>query len=207
MAAYPLAIYDPPVPLPRLSSWHWRRKFRCPNPTCARDRARAGQRGPRVLGWQQIFKWMRQGGARMGPDGTVEPGAPIVPPVVGYFIEKVWLAHELTDVPHPPDSTPTFELPKGARDDRSLPSRARASPVLASAEWISPLGLPGRGDPYWAERGTPARKRGGMGYWNLALIADAQRPFVVRCPECRRRCLVDGSLPEDELRRLDEHRA
>ncbi len=58
MTDYPSAIFDPPVPLPKLDSWHWRRKFRCPDPTCARDRAAAGQRGRRVLGWQQIQKGM-----------------------------------------------------------------------------------------------------------------------------------------------------
>ncbi len=194
MRAYPRAVFDPPVRLPQLDSWHWRRKFRCPHPDCAHDREEAGQRGRRVIGWQQVRKWMHQG-------GSVRPDAPVVPPIVGYMVEKVWLARELTDLPDLPDGTLGFGLPAAARDQSFPSSRPRAVPVLASAG-PTPFG-PLSGDPYRA--GRQDRVRGGTGYWSIALTGEkARRPFVVTCPDCHERCLVDGALPEDELRRLDE---
>lgn len=195
MASYPPAVFDRPVPLPKIDAWHWRRRFKCPDPTCEHERTKAGRRGHRVLGWQQIRKWMHWG-------GSVAPGAPTVPPAVGYLIEKVWLANGLTDLPDLADGTLSFGLPEGAREDPHRSSRARAIPVLASAG-PTPFG-PSGGDPYWAARNDPHRARGGTGYWVLALSGPkASRPFVVTCPDCRRRCLVDGSMPEDELRQLD----
>ncbi|HVA86808.1 MAG TPA: hypothetical protein VNF73_10900 [Candidatus Saccharimonadales bacterium] len=199
MNEYPLAIFDRPVPLPKLDHWHWRRRFTCPDPACEGERTAAGGRGRRVLGRQQIRKWTQQG-------GSVQPGAPIVAPTVGYLIEKVWLARELTDLANLADGRLSFGLPEGARDQPELSSRARAIPVLASAG-PTPFG-PSSGDPYWINRDDPRRARGGTGYWVIALtFPAAARPFVVTCPDCRRRCLIDGSLPEDELRQLDEHPA
>ncbi len=201
MADYPPAIFDPPVPLPKLDTWHWRRKFRCPDATCESERTKVGRDGRRVLGWQQIQKQLHQGGAPMRPDGTVEPGAPIIPDEVYYVIERVWVANELTDLPDLPDGTLSFGLPEGARDDPGIASRARATPVLASA---GPTLFGGSGNPYQATRHAPGRRRGGMGYWVIALTyPKAARPFVVTCPDCRRRAFVDATLPEDELRALD----
>ena len=195
MTEYPLAVFDRPVPLPKLDHWHWRRRFKCPNPACAGERTRAGGRGRRVLGWQQIRTVMHE-------DGSVEPGAPIVAPTVGYLIEKVELARGLTDLPDLADGRLSFGLPEGARDRPDRSSRARAIPVLASAG-PTPFG-PSSGDPSWVARDDPRRARGGTGYWIIALtFPAAARPFVVTCPDCRRRCLVDGSLPEDALRQLD----
>lgn len=199
MAPYPPAVLDPPVRLGQLDSWHWRRRFKCPDPTCERNRTKAGKRGRRVIGWQQIRKWMHQG-------GSVQPGAPIVPPIVGYLIEKVWLAYELKDLPDLADGTLSFGLPEGARDHLGPSSRARAIPVLVSAG-PTLFGSPS-GDPYWVGRHNPRRARGGGHYWSLALSREkAAQPFVVTCPDCQRRCLVDGSLPEDELRQVDVHSA
>ena len=201
MAEYPPAIFDHPVSLPELDRWHWRRRFKCPDATCARDRKQAGQRGRRVIGWQQIQKGLHQGGARMGPDGRVEPEAPIIPDAVYFIVEKVWLARELTDLPDLPEGTLSFGLPEGARDDPGIASRARATPVLASA---GPTLFGGSGNPYQATRHTPARRRGGLRYWQIALTyPKTARPFVVTCPECRRRTFVDATLPEAELRALD----
>ncbi len=201
MIEYPPAIFDPPVPLPKLSSWHWRRKFRCPDATCADERRQAGQHGRRVIGWQQVRKWMHVSGAPMRSDGTVEPGAPIIPDEVGYLIEKVWLARELKDLPDLPDGTRSFGLPEGARDAPGTASRAHAIAVLASA---GPTLFAGTGDPYRARRHAAGRRRGGMSYWVIALTGPgASQSFVVTCPDCRRRCLVDQALPEDELRQLD----
>jgi hypothetical protein len=195
MASYPSAVFDPPLPLPKLDNWHWRRRFKCPDPTCAHERTTAGQRGRRVIGWQQIRKWTHGG-------GSVEPRAPSVAPVVGYLLEKVWLAQGLTDLPDLPDGTPSFGLPEGARGDPDSSSRARAIPVLASAG-PTPFG-PASGDPYRSGRGDPGRVRGGTGYWVLALTyPKASWPFVVTCPDCRRRCRVHGALPDEELRQLD----
>jgi hypothetical protein len=192
---YPLAVFDPPVPLPKLDNWHWRRRFKCPDLTCAQERARAGQRGHRVIGWQQIRKWTHDG-------GSVTSRAPIGAPIVGYLIEKVWLAQGLTDLQNLADGTPSFGLPEGARDDPDSSSRARAIPVLASTG-LTPFG-PASGDPYWSRRGDPGRLRGGTGYWVLALTyPKASLPFVVTCPDCGRRCRVDSALSEDELRQLD----
>ena len=199
MAPYPSAVFDPPVPLPKLDNWHWRRKFKCPDATCERDRTEAGERGRRVIGWQQITRSMRQ-------SGSGEPGAPTVPLMVGYLIERVWLARELSGLPDLDDRTLSFGLPEGARGQPDTSSRARAIPVLASAG-PTPFGPPS-GDPSWAARGDPGRQRGGTGYWILALtFPSASQPFVVTCPDCERRCLVDGSLPEDELRHVDVHSA
>jgi hypothetical protein len=192
---YPLAVCDPPVPLPKLDRWHWRRRFKCPDPTCAQERMRAGQRGRRVIGWQQIRKWTHEG-------GSVTSGAPSVAPVVGYLIEKVWLAQGLTDLPDLADGTLSFGLPEGARHDPNATSRARAIPVLASAG-PTPFG-PASGDPYRSRRSGPGRVRGGTGYWVLALTyPKASLPFVVTCPDCGRRCRVDSALPDEELRQLD----
>ncbi|MFI5258866.1 MAG: hypothetical protein ACHQ01_04565 [Candidatus Limnocylindrales bacterium] len=193
---YPLVVFDPPVPLPKLDRWHWRHRFRCPDPVCAHERARTGQRGRRVIGWQQIRKWTHTA-------GSVTSGAPSVAPVSGYLIEKVWLAQGLTDLSDLSDGMPSFGVPEGARDDPNTSSRARAVPVLASGG-PTPFG-PRGGDPYWVSRRDPGRVRGGTGYWVLALAyPKASRPFVVTCPDCGRRCRVDSALPEDELRRLDE---
>jgi hypothetical protein len=195
MTDYPSAVFDPPVPLPKLDNWHWRRRFKCPDPTCAHERTTAGQRGRRVIDWQQIRKWTHEG-------GSVMSGAPSVAPVVGYLLEKVWLAQGLTDLPDLADGTPSFGLPEGARDDPESSSRARAIPVLASAG-PTPFG-PASGDPYRVKRSGPGRVRGGTGYWVLALTSPkASLPFVVTCPDCGRRCRVESALPEDELRQLD----
>jgi hypothetical protein len=198
---YPLAFFDPPVPLPKLDSWHWRRRFRCPNPACARDRQQAGRRGRRVIGWQQIHKWVHVRGVPTRPDGTVEAEAPILPDEVGYLIEKVWLANELTDLPDLPDGTRSFGLPEGARGNPGRSSRAHAISVLASA---GPTLFQGSGDPYRAPRHAAGRVGGGTGYWLIALTyPKTLRPFVVTCPDCESRCRVDSTLPEDELRQLD----
>jgi hypothetical protein len=158
-------------------------------------------RGRRVLGWQQIQKWMHVRGAPMRPDGTVEPEAAAIPDEVGYLIEKVWLANELRNLPDLPDGTRSFGLPEGARGNPDGSSRAHAISVLASA---GPALFQGSGDPYRARRHAAGRAGGGTGYWVIALThPKATRPFVVTCPDCRHRCLVDGSLPEGELRRLD----
>ena len=201
MTDYLLAVFDHPVPLPKLDSWHWRRRFRCPNPACARDRAAAGRRGCRVLGWQQIQKQVYVRGAPMRPAGTVEPGAPSVRDEVYYLIEKVWLANELKDLPDLPDGTRSFGLPEGARGNADASSRAHAISVLTSA---GPTHFQGSGDPYRAHRHAAGRVDGGTGYWIIALTyPKAMQPFVVTCPDCRHRCLVDSAPPEDELRRLD----
>jgi hypothetical protein len=195
------AIFDPPVPLPKLDSWHWRRRFKCPGDGCESSRRQAGQRGRRVLGWHQIGKQIRPGGARMGPDGRVEPGAPFIPEAVCFIVERVWPAHGLTALPDLPDGTLSFGLPEGARDGSGIASRSRATPVLSSA---GPTLFGGSGNPYQATRHTPARRRGGMGYWVIGLTyPKTGRPFVVTCPDCQHRCFVDSALPEDELRRLD----
>ena len=195
MASYPSAVFDRPAPMPKLDSWHWRRRFKCPDSTCAQERTRAGQRGRRVLGWHQVRKWTHAG-------GSVTSGAPIVAPVVGYLIEKVWLAQGLKDLRDLQDGTLSFGLPEGARDHPDSSSRARAIPVLASAG-PTPFG-PASGDPYWSRRGDAGRARGGTGYWVLALsYPNASRPFVVTCPDCGRRCRVESALPEGELRQLD----
>ena len=209
MPTYPPALYDAPVPLPKLDTWHWRRRFRCPNADCEHTRRQAGAHGRRVIGWQQIRKNVHDHGAPMRPDGTVAPGTPIRPPDVGFLMETVWLARELTDkVPALPDGTLAFGLPEGARDDPNAASRARALSVLESAEFLSPLGLVVRGDAYQTGRHVPARRRGGTGYWVIALgTLNAWRPFVVTCPDCQQRCFVDGVVPENELRALDEHSA
>ena len=105
-------------------------------------------------------------------------------------------------LPDLPDGTLSFGLPEGARHDPNATSRARAIPVLASAG-PTPFG-PASGDPYPTRRDDPGRVRGGTGYWVLALTPPkASRPFVVTCPDCRRRCRVDSALPEEELRQLD----
>ena len=202
MTDYPPALFDRAVPLPELDSWHWRRRFKCPDATCERERKQAGQRGRRVIGWQQIQKQVRLGGARMGPDGRVEPGAIVIPDAVYFIVERVWLARELTDLPELPDGTLSFGLPEGARADPGIASRARATPVLASA---GPTLFGGSGNPYQATRHAVARRRGGMRYWVIALTyPKASRPFVVTCPDCRRRTYVDSALPQDELRALDQ---
>ena len=195
MMEFPLAIFDRPVPLPMFDSWHWRRRFKCPDSTCVHERTTAGQRGRRVIGWQQVRKWTHEG-------GSVTSGAPSVAPVSGYLIEKVWLGQGLTDLPGLPDGTLSFGLPEGARHDPGTTSRARAIPVLASAG-PTPFG-PASGDPYWSRRGDAGRARGGTGYWVLALTPpNASRSFIVTCPDCGRRCRVESALPEGELRQLD----
>ena len=201
MSDYPLAFFDPPVPLPKLDSWHWRRKFRCPDSVCVERRRQTGMRGRRVLGWQQIQKGMHVHGAPMRPDGTLEPGAPVVPDEVYFLIEKVWLANELKDLPDLPDGTRSFGLPEVARRDSDASSRAHAISVLASA---GPTSFQGSGDPYRAQRHAAGRVGGGTGYWIIALTyPKTLLPFVVTCPDCESRCWVDSALPEGELRRLD----
>ncbi len=118
--AYPLAIFDPPVPLSDLDSWRWRRTFRCPDGTCARQRREARRHGRRVTGWQQLQRQLRTGGAPIGPAGRVDPEAPVIPGAAYFIVEKVWLARELTDLPDLPDGTLSFGLPEGAPDDPAL---------------------------------------------------------------------------------------
>ncbi len=137
----------------------------------------------------------------MRPDGTLEPGAAILPDEVYYLIEKVWLANELKDLPDLPDGTRSFGLPEGARGNPDASSRAHAISVLASA---GPTPFQGSGDPYRAHRHDAGRVGGGTGYWVIALTyPKSSRPFVVTCPDCRHRCSVDSALPEAELRQLD----
>jgi len=117
------------------------------------------------------------------------------------YVLLVWLARELQRLADLPDGTLSFGLPEGARDDPGVASRARATPVLAAAG-AAPFG--GSGNPYQAARHAAGRRRGGMGYWTIALIYPASsRSFVVTCPDCERRCYVSSALPEDELRALE----
>jgi len=181
METYPAALCEPFSVLPGQGGpFRFRRKFSCPNPACEVARRAAGARGRRRLGRQTVTE-------------RINPMAGYA--VVGYAIDRVELGWELIDLADLPGEMLSFGLPLSVRRQSPTPGKPirtplhRAVPVLASV-----------GDPYRVGRHDPGRARGGGAYWRLALSGPkASRPFVVTCPDCRERCLVDGSLPDDEL--------
>jgi len=118
--------------------------------------------------------------------------------VSGYRVERVELGRELIPGRDLLDGTRNFVLPQSVWHQSPTPGEPvpsplhRAIPVLASV-----------GDLYRVGRHVSNRVREGGQYWSLALVEEkAGQPFVVFCPDCRERCRVDGSLPEEQLRRL-----
>jgi hypothetical protein len=184
MQTYPAAIFEAFIILPGgAGPSRFRRKFSCPNLACEVARKAAGAAGRRRIGRQTITE-------------RIDPMAGYA--VVGYAIERVELGWELIDLPDLPGGTLSFGLNQSVRGESPTPGKPistplhRAVPVLASV-----------GDPYRVGRHDPARARGRGAYWRLALSGPkASGPFVVTCPDCRERCLVDGSLPDDELMHL-----
>jgi hypothetical protein len=184
METYPAAFFDAFSVLPGQGGpFRFRRKFSCPNPACEVARRAAGAGGRRRIGRQTVTE-------------RIDPMAGYA--VVGYAVDRVDLGLELIPLPDVPGGTLSFGLPRSVRRQSPTPGKPistplhRAVPVLASV-----------GDPYRVGRHVPGRARGGGAYWRLALSGPkASRPFVVTCPDCRERCLVDGSLPDDELVRL-----
>jgi hypothetical protein len=184
METYPAVRFEPFIVLPgRVGPGRFRRKFSCPNPACELERSKAGAHGRRRIGRQTVAE-------------RIDPLAGYT--VVGHALERVELGWELIDLPELPDGTLSFGLPRSVRRASPTPGKPistplhRAVPVLASV-----------GDPYRVGRHDPGRARGGGAFWRLALSGPkASGPFVVTCPDCRERCLVDGSLPDDELGRL-----
>jgi hypothetical protein len=181
MDTYPAALYEPFGVLPGPGGpFRFRCKFSCPNPACEVARRAVGARGRCRIGRQTITE-------------RIDPMAGYA--VVGYVVDRVELALELIPLPDLPGGMLSFGLPRSVRRQSPTPGKPirtplhRAGPVLASV-----------GDPYRVGRHDPRRARGRGAYWRLALSGPkASRPFVVTCPDCRVRCLVDGSLPEDEL--------
>jgi hypothetical protein len=184
MDTYPAALYEPFIVLPGQGGpYRFRRKFSCPNPACAPARRAGGASGRRRLGRQTVAE-------------RIDPSTAYT--IVGYAIERVDLGWELIDLPDLPGGLLSFGINQSVRLQSPTPGKPiptplhRAVPVLASV-----------GDPYRVGRHDPGRARGGGAFWRLALSGPkAGGPFVVTCPDCRERCLVDGSLPGDELGRL-----
>ncbi len=188
MTTYPLAIFGQPTPIESQLLHRWRRKFACPNSSCEQRRREVGARGRRTIGRQTLREYLDPAhGYR----------------VSGYGVERVELGRELIPLPVLPDGTLSFGLPEAVRRQSPTPGVPvptplhRHIPVLASV-----------GDPARVGRHALNRAREGGPYWSLALSGKkAALPFVVTCPDCRARCRVDGTLPAEELRRLDEHPA
>ena len=181
METYPTAFFEPFSVLPGQGGpYRFRHKFSCPNPACEVARRAAGVNGRRRIGRQTVAE-------------RIDPMAAYA--VVGYAADRVDLGWELIPLSDLPGGMLSFGLPLSVRRPSPTPGKPiptplhRATPVLESV-----------GDPYRVGRHDPARARGRGAYWRLALSGPkASRPFVVTCPDCRKRCLVDGSLPDDEL--------
>jgi hypothetical protein len=182
-AAYPPAVFGQLALREGRHFRSWRRRILCPNSNCQQQRRHVGARGRRQIGWQTIRE-------SLDPQDWSR--------VVSYRPDRVELGRELIPLPTLPDGTLSFGLPESVRHQSSTPGVPvptplhRAIPVLVSVGALDQVG-----------RHTRSRVRGGPGsYWSLALSEDqAAQPFVVTCPDCRERCLVDDSLPEAELRR------
>ena len=184
MDTYPAAFCEPFGVLPGQGGpFRFRRKFSCPSPACETARHEAGARGRCRIGRQTVTE-------------RIDPMAGYA--VVGYVVDRVELGWELIPLPDLPGGLLSFGLPLSVRRQSPKPGKPirtplhRAVPVLASV-----------GDQHRVGRHDPRRARGGSAYWRLALSGPkASRPFVVTCPDCRERCHVDGSLPDDELASL-----
>jgi hypothetical protein len=160
----------------------WRRRILCADPVCEERRDKAGGRGRRQLGWQTIREYLN-------PDQGYS--------VTGYGVERIELARELIPLADLPDGTLSFGLPASIRHRSPTPGVPVPSPLHRAVPVLSSVGAL-EGHP---GRHSKRRFRGGPGsYWSLALSGEkAECPFVATCPDCRGRCLVDGSLPESEL--------
>lgn len=186
MDMYPAAVLESFIALRGQGGpYRLRRKFSCPNPACEVARRAVGAGGRRRIGRQTVTE-------------RIDPMAGYA--VVGYTVDRIELGWESRDLPDLPDGTLSFGLSLSVRRQVPTPGKPvrnpahRATPVLASV-----------GDPYRVGRHDPRRARGGGSYWRLALTGPkANQPFVVTCPDCRERCLIDGSLPEDELAGLSQ---
>lgn len=185
-APYPAAAYGNLHAIEGRSVFTWRRRIFCPNPGCLATRqAATGRARRRQLGRQQIR-------ASLDPHDTSR--------VAGFRVERIELARVLIPLSSLADGTPSFGLPQAVRRTSPTPGVLaerplhRAVPVLASVDTPYPQ----------VGRHSPQRTAGGAGsFWSLALGPDeAGRPFVVTCPDCRQQCLVDGTLPEAELRTM-----
>lgn len=181
---YPIALFGQLVRLEGRHFRTWRRRIFCPNPICEQRRKDSGARGRRQVGRQTIRE-------------TLDPQD--WSRVSGYRVDKVELGRELIPLARRPDGLLSFGLPQSIRRKPPTPGVPvqtplhRAIPVLASV---------GASDQ--VRRHASSRVRGGPGsYWSVALSGDTvAQAFVVTCPDCRKRCWVDGSVPEPELRRL-----
>ena len=176
MSTYPSAVFAQLAPSRTRGVRTWRRKFACPNPACELRRREMGARGGRRLGRQTIREYL-------DPEDGYR--------VSGYGVERVELGRDLIPLPDLPDGTLHFGPPSRVRRQSPTPGQPmrsplrRAIPVLASVDALNQVG-----------RHDRSRARGGTGpFLSLALSrAKAARPFVVTCPECRQRCLVEGAL-------------